>query len=73
MAKNITPCPKPFDEYGYDNKGRLWKKKSLKAMYFMMAPRGHHIVNGVAAHYYTVCVKKIQYIFCSSTKQFKEL
>jgi hypothetical protein len=66
---NITPCPAPFDRYGYDANGKLWKRSPRK-YWIALAPRGFYLACGI---YYVIVIRGVQYCFYSHTKIFKEV
>ncbi len=78
---NITPCPAPFDKYGYDEMGALYKatpvysyKGSQKKVNFLpwkrLTPIKFFLKGGMC---YFVQLKNVSYSFHSKTKVFKEV
>jgi hypothetical protein len=66
---NITPCPAPFDKYGYDVEGMLWKH-SPRQYWIRLRPKGFYLGMGI---YYVIAIRGVQYCFYSNTKVFKEV
>jgi hypothetical protein len=66
---SIIKCTSPFEKYGYDEKGNLWKNFSQKG-WKALTPQNYYFGSGA---YYVIVIRGVQYCFYSHTKVFKEV
>ena len=68
MTTLITQFDAPFDAYGHDTSGRLWKRRA-SGQWVLITPKGFYLEGGKL---YRVTVNKKKYHYHSNRKVFEE-